>query len=97
MSVNATKESKREWYLQRTYGIGLRDCADMLDMQGGTCPICLHRIDDTLGAKGARGLCVDHCHDNGHVRGILCNHCNRALGLLDDNIEALQRAVEYLK
>ena len=42
-------------------------------------------------------LCVDHCHEGNHVRGMLCNHCNTALGKFKDNIKTLQKAIEYLK
>lgn len=42
-------------------------------------------------------LVVDHCHATGHVRGLLCHNCNRALGLLKDSEQALQRALKYLQ
>lgn len=39
---------------------------------------------------------VDHCHDTGRVRGMLCHGCNTALGKLGDNVAGLRRALEYL-
>lgn len=43
------------------------------------------------------GLVIDHCHTTGVVRGMLCHNCNRALGLMQDDIELLKRAVSYLE
>lgn len=42
-------------------------------------------------------LYIDHCHTNGHVRGLLCQKCNSALGLLQDDINILTNAINYLK
>lgn len=42
-------------------------------------------------------LVVDHCHDTGIVRGLLCHNCNRALGLFKDKIEVLKNAIKYLE
>lgn len=42
-------------------------------------------------------LVVDHNHVTGKVRGMLCNHCNRGLGHFRDNLDTLQKAIEYLK
>lgn len=39
---------------------------------------------------------IDHDHENGRVRGVLCIRCNSALGKLGDNTEGLQRAMDYL-
>jgi len=41
-------------------------------------------------------LVVDHCHEGGQVRGLLCHNCNRALGLLKDDVDTLQKAIDYL-
>ena len=39
---------------------------------------------------------IDHCHETGKVRGLLCSKCNIALGNFDDDIETLKRAISYL-
>lgn len=84
-------------YLKRNYGITLSDYERMYAEQSGRCKICggegfvmnkdRHRVK----------LVVDHCHATGKVRGLLCHNCNRALGLLNDNIQSLENAIAYLK
>ena len=54
------------------------------------CEIC----DRILGS--GRDRAIDHCHDTGKIRGVLCNECNRGLGLLKDNKEILSNAIKYL-
>ena len=50
---------------------------------------------NTCGAELTK-KCIDHCHTTLKVRGVLCNNCNTALGLVDDNVDTLKRMVEYL-
>jgi len=63
----------------------------LLTQQGGVCAICKVAPDNQ------RKLAVDHCHQTGRVRGLLCTACNVALGYLQDNTERLQRAIQYLQ
>ena len=84
-------------YLKRNYGITLSLYEKIHTEQGGRCKLC--------GGEGflmdikrhSVKLVVDHCHETGKVRGLLCHNCNRALGLLKDNTETLERAIAYLK
>lgn len=80
-------------YLKSKYGITIDDYEAMEKQQGGVCAIC------NGAPKGKRysSLVVDHCHDTGRVRGLLCDHCNRAIGLLGECPSALQNAVRYLQ
>jgi hypothetical protein len=65
--------------------------------QGSLCAIC-GQPETALGAHGkVKSLAVDHDHETGRIRGLLCNNCNRAIGLLGDSVELLLKAVEYLK
>lgn len=66
------------------------DFDSMLESQGGACAICRTK------EPGGRNWCVDHCHDSGKVRGILCLECNAGLGKFKDNPDFLRRAIEYL-
>jgi hypothetical protein len=64
---------------------------EMLSAQGGTCAIC-EQVDH-LG----RRLAVDHDHETGEVRGLLCGRCNTMLGQMNDDPELLRRAASYLE
>ena len=83
-------------YLNRVYGITLVDYYDMYEDQQGLCKIC-QTEGFTMAKHHKLKLVVDHCHTTGVVRGLLCHNCNRALGLLHDDIDCLDRAKEYLK
>lgn len=90
--------NRRAWHIQKLYGITVERYDEILASQGGVCAICGQASRQTHGTTGTTfSLSVDHCHDSGRVRGILCNDCNRAIGLLGDNIELLERAIRYLK
>ena len=78
-------------HLLDKYGVTEADYAVMLSSQGGRCGICKTPADDL-----PRALSVDHCHTSGRVRGLLCLHCNTALGLLKDSQESLQRAQRWV-
>ena len=73
----------------RSYGIQVDEFEAMMLDQDSKCYIC-------LGDNGLIALCIDHDHKTGKVRGLLCNNCNRALGLLQDKPELLIKAVDYL-
>ena len=92
-SAHGKSLAGRNCRLKRSYGIDLEEYQKMLDSQGGVCKIC-----KSPEAKGRwRQFHVDHCHKNGHVRGILCNRCNTMLGMIDDDPSALRAALKYLK
>lgn len=77
-----------EGYLARTYGLTVQDYDQMLSSQSGRCPIC--------GKPPEKRLVVDHSHETGAVRGLLCGHCNTAIGFLRDDADSCSRAAEYL-
>ena len=62
----------------------------MLEQQDGKCAIC--KSEDSKGKR----FSVDHNHKTGEVRGLLCNPCNVAIGLLKDSPEVIDSAKEYL-
>ena len=60
------------------------------DASGGSCMVC--------GAKpGKSNLALDHCHDTGKLRGILCLKCNMGIGQLNDDPDLLDKAAAYLR
>lgn len=83
-------QKARRYRLKWRYGVTLEQYEAMLNRQGGVCAVC--RGASSKGTK----LAVDHCHDTGAVRGLLCDNCNRAIGLLGDDADVLRRAAEYL-
>lgn len=84
-------EYTRRVRLKSKYGTTPEAVDAMLDDQGGACAIC--RIDE----PGGRGFWnVDHDHDTGRIRGLLCCACNRGIGLLSDDVERLMSAAAYL-
>jgi hypothetical protein len=87
----AYKQSLRAAHLKRKYGMTPADFERMLAAQDGRCAIC--------GAPPADGqsLHVDHCHDTGLVRGLLCFNCNAGLGMFDHDGERLGAAATYLR
>lgn len=80
------------------YGITPGEYDRMYDEQDGLCAICLSQRS-RLGTGASRGdvLCVDHDHESGRVRGLLCQRCNRAIGLLGDDHDVLLSAIDYLQ
>ena len=91
-----TADSKRyhkNHHLVRAFGITIEQYEEILDRQSGCCAICgKTKADDSLKAD----LAVDHCHKTGKVRGLLCRHCNVALGKFGDDAEMLKKAINYL-
>jgi len=85
----------RPWQLKNKYGITQDDYERMLNEQGGVCKIC--GTDDPKTPRGYVTFAIDHCHETGNVRGLLCNPCNRALGLLKEDTNILQKAIYYLQ
>jgi hypothetical protein len=86
-------------YLKRTYGITLPEYKQIWIAQEGKCAICKtvgFKMNISKAGYNNVTLSLDHCHATGKVRGLLCHNCNRALGLLQDNVEYFQTAINYL-
>lgn len=74
----------------RKYGLTLEEYQAILASQRGRCYVCLRKPDD-------KRLVVDHNHDTGEVRGLLCHKCNAALGMLNDMAWRVRRLYHYLE
>ena len=83
----------KNYNLQIKYGITLEDFYKILAVQNYSCAIC------GTHSPGGRNntFHVDHDHDTGEVRGLLCHHCNTALGKFKDDPEILKSAILYLE
>lgn len=82
--------ASRRKELKRLYNITLEEYAEIFKNQGEVCAIC----KNTCSTK--KSLSVDHDHETGRVRGLLCNKCNVGLGSFRDSKILLLRASEYL-
>lgn len=78
---------------EKKYGVSEAQFNAMRSAQGDKCAIC----EADFSALTTRDVHIDHCHDTGAVRGLLCRRCNHALGLLLDNVASLKRAITYLE
>ena len=81
------EDDKKTRYKKR-YGITLEQYNEMYARQGGLCLICKKHQDV---------LVVDHRHEDGVIRGLLCKKCNLAIGLLYDSPESAEEAAKYLR
>lgn len=80
-------------YIEKTYGISLKEYERLYILQNGLCAICHNPETRNLNAF----LVVDHDHNTGKVRGLLCGNCNSGLGFFKDSQENLNSAKQYLK
>lgn len=97
-----TAEKQKEWrqanprrskdhHLKGVYGMPLGSYDTMLAAQNGKCALCAEA------EKSSRGdLHVDHCHETGRVRGLLCHHCNIGIGNFKHDVRLLEAAIAYL-
>lgn len=77
--------------LKRVYNIPFEDYLTIAAYQNGKCDICKNF------PKKGRRLHVDHCHETGRIRGLLCDTCNLALGYFYDNPETMKEAARYIE
>lgn len=81
----------RNYWLEDQYGITLAQYNTLHTRQNGVCALC------GKPPKSKRRLSVDHCHETGKIRGLLCPPCNTSLGVLGDTPEAFKRVLAYLE
>ena len=85
--------TQRQYWLKSKYGLNLEDYNNLVKEQNHKCAIC--DTDEVDSFKGL--LFVDHCHTTGKIRGLLCHHCNTALGKFKDSESILMKAIEYVR
>ena len=86
-----SKELSRKTHIMRKFGITIAEYDSMLAAQNGVCAIC----EDTC-STGYK-LAVDHNHITGKIRALLCKNCNTAIGLLKENTNTMNKAINYLE
>lgn len=87
LDVEGLKRRARSYHLMAKYRITMEEYDGMYERVEGKCEICGKKAE----------LNVDHCHDSGIVRGLLCMNCNHGLGKFFDSISNLENAIKYLK
>lgn len=85
------KARNHERMVAQTYGLGPGEYARLYEEQGGVCAICQRATGKT------KRLAVDHDHDTGLVRGLLCGPCNKLVGYFRNSPAAFRRAAAYLE
>ena len=96
----AMNESCRRSRLRRKlalHGLTQEDYQRMLKAQGGVCAICGQPQTVDNKRESRRLLCVDHDHETGRGRALLCDPCNLLIGLVSDNFDMIERVVLYLQ
>lgn len=83
----SVKRSTRNSHLKRTYGITLEQFEYQKHIQGGRCVIC----------QKEKPLVVDHDHETGKMRALLCATCNAGIGMLGDDYGTIRRAEKYVR
>lgn len=84
------KQYHKNHMLKNKYGISLSEFGAMIQSQGGGCASC------GGASTSKKGFHVDHDHKTGAIRGILCSGCNTALGLLKEDIDRMQKLIDYV-
>lgn len=86
------KKRTRKNNIRKLYGLTQEEFTKMSSAQDDKCAICFIHVSETKYSN----LCIDHDHSTGDVRGLLCDTCNRAIGLLKDSADVLISAAQYV-
>jgi len=89
---NYKKKVRKSKWKEAKINITYEKYEEMLKEQEGKCGIC-----GTVENQFGKGMCVDHCHETGTIRGLLCTECNLGLGHFKDQTKLLENAKQYLK
>ncbi len=89
--------------IEKKYGMSIEYIELVLKQQRESCAICGKHWTQCKASKHSQyevvflqHLYVDHCHATGNVRGLLCNNCNTAIAMLDEDLPRFDAAKEYL-
>lgn len=81
-------------HIRKTYGLTEEQVSQIFENQEGLCAICSTLME--VAGRGRNRACIDHDHETGRVRGLLCGLCNVGLGCLRDSPQLLRNATQYL-
>lgn len=85
-------ERLKGYQLKSSFGMTYDEWFSLMESRGWACEICSRTVETS-----GRTLAVDHSHSTGEIRGVLCQRCNCAIGLLSENPEHIANAIRYLK
>ena len=83
-------------HMKWKYGITLDEYDQIREQQFGVCAICGKPETAKYPDGTIRRLSVDHDHETGKVRGLLCSRCNQGIGLMEESTATLASAINYL-
>lgn len=90
-SAKRNSERRRNYRMLKVYGISIEQYEEMERRQCGLCAICERP------PREGRRLAIDHCHSSGRVRDLLCEDCNRALGMFGEDSARMESAIAYVE
>jgi hypothetical protein len=73
--------------MRRKFNLTDEQYAELMEHEN--CEVCGRDLSDKK--------CIDHCHTTEKIRGVLCNNCNTALGLVGDSVQTLSKLIRYLE
>lgn len=91
--ASKTRHRKRIETFRYKYKITEKEVQALLDSQKGCCAICKKSL---VFPDSKKSYAVDHNHETGEVRGLLCGECNKALGLMKESKEAILQMLNYI-
>lgn len=92
--IKAQKLESREYQrirrLKKVYNLSVEEYDSLIEQQGNKCKVCEVSFEENW-------INIDHCHSTGKIRGLLCVCCNLALGGAKDDINILNKLINYLE
>jgi hypothetical protein len=96
-TLPSAQRANRKKYLLNNFGIDMHEYDRLYRLQRGVCAICKKPETATMSKSGkVKLLAVDHDHETGEVRGLLCQRCNQGIGQFGEDLERLMSAYRYL-
>jgi hypothetical protein len=92
LAQKRTPDRRRKQDLKRRYGVTPQEFERLVQLQASVCLICGR---GSAAKRRRKFFCVDHDHDSGRIRGLLCNRCNTGLGHFNDDPRLLLKAAAY--
>ncbi len=90
----ANKEKRRSYLIRKNFNTSERFIRDLMDKQKGCCAICGVSL---VSPDSSKSFNVDHCHETGVIRGLLCHKCNVGIGMFQDNVDIIKNIITYLE